>query len=132
MKYGTKLNITRQHYSAVSVKSKSLRRIVWPSYTQNSSFLSVCLLILFGVVAAWAGNLIVGLILSYLGSLATICTGECTYSTLYTIKYAHRNIRLIESNTKGRYLKKFTCKGILPHVFFCLRPPPLLSFCSGW
>jgi hypothetical protein len=28
--------------------------------------------------------------------------------------------------------KKFTCKGTLRQVFICLRPPPLLGFCSGW
>ncbi len=42
-----------------------------------------------------------------------------------------RKIRLIESNAKYRYLKKFTCKGTLQHVFICLRPPPLLGFCLG-
>jgi hypothetical protein len=29
-------------------------------------------------------------------------------------------------------LKKFTCKGTLRHVYFCLRPPPHLGFCLGW
>ncbi len=41
-------------------------------------------------------------------------------------------IRLIESNAKCRHLQKFTCKGDLSQVFFCLRPPPLLGFCLGW
>jgi hypothetical protein len=40
-------------------------------------------------------------------------------------------IRLIESNTKCRYLKKITCKGTLRQVFICLRPPPLLGFWLG-
>ncbi len=43
-----------------------------------------------------------------------------------------RQIRLIESNAKCCYLKKFTCKGTLRQVFICLRPPPLLDFCLGW
>ncbi len=46
--------------------------------------------------------------------------------------YVRRNIRLIESNAKCRYLQKFTCKGTLWHVFICLRLPPLLCFCFGW
>ncbi len=39
-----------------------------------------------------------------------------------------REIRLIESNAKCRYLKKITCKGTLRQVFIRLRPPPLLGF----
>ncbi len=36
-------------------------------------------------------------------------------------------IRLIESNTKGHYLKKnWPVKGICGRCFICLRPPPLL------
>ncbi len=38
-------------------------------------------------------------------------------------------IRLIESNTKCRYLKKLTCKGLCG---ICPRPPPMLGFCLGW
>jgi hypothetical protein len=33
-----------------------------------------------------------------------------------------RKIRLIESNAKCRYLKKFTCEGTLRQVFICLSP----------
>ncbi len=33
-----------------------------------------------------------------------------------------RKIRLREGNAKCRHLNKLTCKGILRHVFFCLRP----------
>jgi hypothetical protein len=43
-----------------------------------------------------------------------------------------RKIRLIESNAKFRYLKKFTCKGTVRQVFICLRPPLLLDFSVGW
>ncbi len=43
-----------------------------------------------------------------------------------------REIRLIESNAKCRYLKKLACKGTLRQEFICLRPPPLLGFCLGW
>jgi hypothetical protein len=43
-----------------------------------------------------------------------------------------REIRMIESNAKCRYLKKLACKGTLRQVFICLRHPPLLGFCLGW
>ncbi len=47
-----------------------------------------------------------------------------------TLDMRHRRkIRLIESNAKCRYLKKFTCKGTLRPVFICLSSPPLLGFC---
>jgi hypothetical protein len=39
---------------------------------------------------------------------------------------AHRKIRLIESNAKCCYLKKFTCKGTLRQVFYLSETPPLL------
>ncbi len=35
-----------------------------------------------------------------------------------------RKIKIIESNAKCRYLKKFTCKGTTWQVFICLRPLP--------
>ncbi len=47
-------------------------------------------------------------------------------------KLVCRKIKLIESSTKCRHLKKFTCKGTLRQVFICLRPPSLLGFCLGW
>ena len=43
-----------------------------------------------------------------------------------------RKIRLIESNSKCRYLKKLTCKETLRQAFIYLRPPPLQGFCLGW
>jgi hypothetical protein len=35
----------------------------------------------------------------------------------------HRKIRLIETNAKCRYLKKFTCKGTLRQVFYLSEAP---------
>jgi hypothetical protein len=41
--------------------------------------------------------------------------------------------KLIDSNARCSYLKKFTCKGTLRQVFICLRPrtlyPPPLTHC---
>jgi hypothetical protein len=48
------------------------------------------------------------------------------------IEFAHRKIRLIESNAKCIHLKKFSCKGTLRQLFICLRPPSLLGFCLRW
>ncbi len=46
--------------------------------------------------------------------------------------WERKKIRLIESKSKCRHLKKFSRKGTVRQVFICLRPPPLLGFCLGW
>ncbi len=43
-----------------------------------------------------------------------------------------RKIRLVDTNSKCRHLKKLTCIGTSRQVFICLRPPPLLGYCLGW
>ncbi len=40
-----------------------------------------------------------------------------------------RMIRLIESNSKCRYLAQFICKRSLREVFICVRPPAIIGFC---
>jgi hypothetical protein len=42
-------------------------------------------------------------------------------------KVSRRKIRLIESNAKCRYLKKFTCKGTLRQVFCLSEAPSILT-----
>ncbi len=44
-------------------------------------------------------------------------------STFHIEGNKRRKIRLIESNAKHRYLKKFTCKGILRQVFYLSEAP---------
>jgi len=46
--------------------------------------------------------------------------------------YSHGLINYLDTKTKCRHLKKFTCKGTLQQVFICLGPPPLPGFCLGW
>ncbi len=48
---------------------------------------------------------------------------ESLVKRVYVSKWG---IWLKESNARCRYLKKFTCKGILRQVFICLRPLSLL------
>ncbi len=54
----------------------------------------------------------------------------CLALFYFAVHARRRKIVLIKSNAKCRYQKKFTCKGTLRQVFICLRPPPLLGFCS--
>ncbi len=71
--------------------------------------------------------------------LLFLYTYNCTIPPFYWHSYRtaagvltadRRKIKLIESNVKCRYLKRFTCKGTWRQVFICLSPSPLLGFCS--
>ncbi len=68
--------------------------------------------------------------LSVVVSLASISIPGYNYNDVAMCELGmgrrRRKIRLIESNAKCHYLKKFTCKGTLRQVFYLSEAPPLL------